>query len=52
MEKIAVEIANSLIALKDNPLALVCIVALSSLAVTAYAIRAIIVAVINRGEKS
>ena len=44
------QLSQTIVALKDNPLALICVVALCSLAVTAYAIRAVIVAVKNHGD--
>ena len=41
--------SQTLVALKDNPLALVALLALCALGVTAYAIRAVIVSLQKRG---
>jgi hypothetical protein len=48
MEHIS-QVGQTLIALKDNPIALVALIALCALGVTAYAIRAVIVALNKRG---
>lgn len=48
MEYVA-QFSQTVVALKDNPVALVSIIALCALAVTAYAIRAVIVALNKRG---
>lgn len=45
------QLLQTVVELKDNPLGLICIVALCSLAVTAYAIRAVIVSLNNPGKK-
>ncbi len=45
------QISQTLVALKDNPLALISLVALCALAVTAYAIRAVIVSLNKGGNK-
>lgn len=45
-----VEFSQAILALKDNPAALAALIALCALAVTAYSIRAVIVAVNKRGE--
>jgi hypothetical protein len=49
MEHIS-QFSQTIVALKDNPVALVAMIALGALAVTAYAIRAVIVALTKRGE--
>lgn len=43
------QFSQTLVALKDNPLALVALIALCALGVTAYAIRAVIVSLQKRG---
>lgn len=48
MEHIS-QVGQTLVALKDNPVALVALIALCALGVTAYAIRAVIVALNKRG---
>jgi hypothetical protein len=48
MDHIA-EFSQTVLALKDNPIALASLIALCALAVTAYSIRAVIVAVNKRG---
>lgn len=42
------QFSQILVQLKDNPVALVAVIALAALTVTAYAIRAVIVAVTKR----
>lgn len=45
-------IATSLLALKDSPVALISFITCGALAVCAYAIHAVIVALKHRGDKS
>lgn len=45
------QISQTIVALKDNPVALVSLIALAALTVTAYAIRAVIV-VLSKQEGS
>lgn len=44
------QISQIIVAFKDNPVALVSLIALAALTVTAYSIRAVIVALTKRGD--